>query len=112
MDSDAGPVVVDPGGPYAEPAHAWVENEDGSIARALAAFVTEDGALLRLADDTPLEADAQVLVRLSLEASAPTLGLSGRVLWARTREEPDGCELTWLPGPERERLASLLEDRS
>ena len=91
-----------------EPVRIWIETEDGSIARGVVEFLTEDGALLALADIAALDGGADVQVRLSFHPTSPTLGLPARLLWVRAKDEASACELEWLPGPGREQLAALL----
>ncbi len=91
-----------------ETVRIWIENEDGSIARGVVEVLSEDGAIIRLSDVGALETGAEVAVRLGCDPRSPTLGLAARVHWILSNDELSECELEWLPGPDRARLAPLI----
>jgi hypothetical protein len=88
----------------------WIESEDGSIARGVVEVLSEDGGFIRLTDVTALDTGAEVAVRLSCGANSPTLALAARVLWVLSRDETTECELEWMPGPDRARLARIIAE--
>lgn len=91
-----------------ETLRVWIESEDGSIARGVVDVLSEDGAFVRLSDAASVDTGAEVAVRLSSRAGAATLGLAARILWILSTEEDTECELEWLPGADRARLAPLV----
>jgi hypothetical protein len=85
----------------------WIESGDGSIARGVVEVLSEDGAFVRLTDAASVDT-AEVAVRLSCALDSATLGLAARVLWVLSTEEDTECEIEWMPGPDRAKLAPLI----
>jgi hypothetical protein len=86
----------------------WIESDDGSIARGLVEVLSEDGAFIQVTDAGSFDTGAEVAVRLSCSANSPTLALAARVLWVLSRDETTECELEWMPGSDRARLARII----
>jgi len=74
---------------------AWIEVADGTIARGLVEALSEHGALIRLAGNSPLAPGAEVAVRLSFDPTAPTVGRAARILRILGSGAAAGCEVEW-----------------
>ena len=91
-----------------ESVRAWIESQEGSIARGVVEVLSEDGVLLQLTNTIPVSERAEVVVRLSFDPASPTLGLAARVLRFQANGEGSDCEVEWLPGPDHTRVGSLV----
>jgi hypothetical protein len=91
-----------------ETLRVWIESEDGTIARGVVEVLSENGAFVRLSAAASVDTGAEVAVRLSCGSRSATLGLAARILWILSTDEDTECELEWMPGPDREALASLI----
>lgn len=90
------------------PVRAWVETEDGSIARGFVLNLSDAHGCVQLLDGAAIDRGSEVAVRLSLDPAAPSLGLVARVTSSRVGDGACECELEWEPSAGQTQLASLL----
>jgi len=84
---------------HRQPVLVWIESDTGSIARGVAASLSDSGAEIKLADDCALMRGESVAVRLSYDRSSPTVEAAGRVSWIRGSGEKASCGLEWTTAP-------------
>jgi PilZ domain len=82
-----------------QPVLVWIESDTGSIARGVAASLSDSGAEIKLADDCALMRGESVAVRLSFDRSSPTVEAAGRVAWIRGSGDKASCGLEWTAVP-------------
>ncbi len=92
-----------------EPIRIWIDNGEGSIARGLVEVLSESGAVVRLVGAAPIVSGDDVVVRIAVSRTSPTLGGAARVCRVHSDGDVWECELEWTHvGRERDQLASLV----
>jgi hypothetical protein len=84
---------------HRQPVLVWIESDSGSIARGVAASLSDAGAEVKLAEDCALMRGESVAVRLSYDRASPTVEAAGRVTWIRGSGDKASCGLEWTSAP-------------